>query len=114
VPAVALSRAGTRVVESGLDEENVAASAWQRLKALPDPRSPQGDLPVPGRSVSCAPATTTTPPAGPTIALARERTESARSAPSFHVELALERVDDRFAPLPGRSPLTWQTWRSAR
>jgi len=42
VPAVALSRAGARVVESGPDGENLAASAWQRLEALPDPRSPQG------------------------------------------------------------------------
>ena len=38
MPAVALSR----VVESGPDEENLAAGAWRRLEALPDPRSPQG------------------------------------------------------------------------
>jgi predicted transposase YbfD/YdcC len=38
---VALSRAGARVVESGPDGEGLAASAWQRLEALPDPRSPQ-------------------------------------------------------------------------
>jgi predicted transposase YbfD/YdcC len=38
VPAVPLSRAGARVVESG----NLAAGTWQRLEALPDPRSPQG------------------------------------------------------------------------
>jgi len=42
VPAVALSRVGARVVESGPAEENLAAGAWQRLEALPDPRSPQG------------------------------------------------------------------------
>jgi predicted transposase YbfD/YdcC len=41
---VALSRAGARVVESGPDGENLAASAWQRLEALPDPRSPQGRI----------------------------------------------------------------------
>jgi predicted transposase YbfD/YdcC len=40
VPAVALSRAGARVVESG----NLAAGTWQRLEALPDPRSPQGRI----------------------------------------------------------------------
>jgi predicted transposase YbfD/YdcC len=44
VPAVALSRAGARVVESGPDGENLAAGAWQRLEALPDPRSPQGRI----------------------------------------------------------------------
>jgi predicted transposase YbfD/YdcC len=44
VPAVALSRAGARVVESGPDGENLTASAWQRLEALPDPRSPQGRI----------------------------------------------------------------------
>jgi predicted transposase YbfD/YdcC len=41
---VALSRAGARVVESGPDGENLTASAWQRLEALPDPRSPQGRI----------------------------------------------------------------------
>jgi len=44
VPAVALSRAGARVVESGPEGENLAASTWQRLEALPDPRSPQGRI----------------------------------------------------------------------
>jgi hypothetical protein len=44
VPAVALSRAGARVAESGPDGENRAADAWQRLEALPDPRSPQGRI----------------------------------------------------------------------
>ena len=44
MPAVALSRAGARVVESGPDGENLAADAWQRLEALPDPRSPQGRI----------------------------------------------------------------------
>jgi predicted transposase YbfD/YdcC len=44
VPAVALSRAGARVVESGPAGENLAAGTWQRLEALPDPRSPQGRI----------------------------------------------------------------------
>jgi len=44
VPAVALSRAGARVVESGPDGQDLAASAWQRLEALPDPRSAQGRI----------------------------------------------------------------------
>ena len=44
MPAVALSRAGARVVESGPDGENLAAGTWQRLEALPDPRSPQGRI----------------------------------------------------------------------
>jgi predicted transposase YbfD/YdcC len=41
---VALSRAGARVVESGPGGQDLAASAWQRLEALPDPRSPQGRI----------------------------------------------------------------------
>src|SRR5258708_670581 len=44
MPAVALSRVGACVVESGPDGENLAAGAWQRLEALPDPRSPQGRI----------------------------------------------------------------------
>ena len=44
MPAVALSCAGARVVESGPDGENLAAGTWQRLEALPDPRSPQGRI----------------------------------------------------------------------
>jgi predicted transposase YbfD/YdcC len=44
VPAVALSRAGARVVESGPDGESLATGAWQRLEALPDPRSAQGRI----------------------------------------------------------------------
>jgi predicted transposase YbfD/YdcC len=44
VPAVALSRAGARAVESGPEGENLAAGTWQRLEALPDPRSPQGRI----------------------------------------------------------------------
>jgi predicted transposase YbfD/YdcC len=44
VPAVALSRAGARVVESGPGGQDLAASTWQRLEALPDPRSPQGRI----------------------------------------------------------------------
>ena len=42
MPAVALSRAGARVVESGPGGQDLAADAWQRLEALPDPRSPRG------------------------------------------------------------------------
>jgi predicted transposase YbfD/YdcC len=41
---VALSRAGARVVESGPDGQDLAASAWHRLETLPDPRSPQGRI----------------------------------------------------------------------
>ena len=44
MPAVALSRVGARVVESGPGGEDLAASTWQRLEALPDPRSPQGRI----------------------------------------------------------------------
>ena len=33
-----------RVAGSGPDGENLAASTWQRLEALPDPRSPQGRI----------------------------------------------------------------------
>jgi len=42
VPALSLSRVGARVVESGADGVGLPAGAWQRLEALPDPRSPQG------------------------------------------------------------------------
>src|SRR3984957_7355385 len=42
--AVALTSAGARLVECGPDGENLAAGAWQRLEALPDPRSPQGRI----------------------------------------------------------------------
>ena len=44
MPAVALSRVGARVVESGPGGQDLAAEAWQRLEALPDPRSPQGRI----------------------------------------------------------------------
>ena len=44
MPAVALSRVGARVVESGPGGEDLAAGAWQRLEALPDPRSRQGRI----------------------------------------------------------------------
>ena len=44
MPAVALSRVGARVVESGPDGQELAAGAWQRLEALPDPRSPRGRI----------------------------------------------------------------------
>jgi len=33
-----------RVVESGPDGDDLAPSAWQRLEALPDPRSPRGRI----------------------------------------------------------------------
>src|SRR6266704_5133384 len=42
MPAMALSRVAARAVESSPDGENLAAGAWQRLEALPDPRSRQG------------------------------------------------------------------------
>src|SRR6516225_5186533 len=43
MPAMALSRVGARVVESGPDGgQDLAAGAWQRLEALPDPRSRRG------------------------------------------------------------------------
>jgi len=42
MPAVSLSRVGARVVESGPDGQELAAGAWQKLEALPDPRSPRG------------------------------------------------------------------------
>jgi predicted transposase YbfD/YdcC len=44
MPAVALSRVGARVVESGRGGQDLAEGAWQRLEALPDPRSPQGRI----------------------------------------------------------------------
>jgi predicted transposase YbfD/YdcC len=44
MPAMALSRVAARVVESGPDGGNLAPGAWQRLQALPDPRSPQGRI----------------------------------------------------------------------
>ena len=44
MPAVALSRVGARVVEAGPGGEDLAADTWQRLEALPDPRSPQGRI----------------------------------------------------------------------
>src|SRR6266576_4442348 len=43
MPALALSRLGARVVESGPGGgQDLAPSAWQRLETLPDPRSPRG------------------------------------------------------------------------
>src|SRR5436190_16584807 len=44
MPAVALSRVGARVVESGPDGQRLAAGTWQRLEALPDPRSRRGRI----------------------------------------------------------------------
>ena len=43
MPAMALSRVGARVVESGPGGgQELAADTWQRLEALPDPRSRRG------------------------------------------------------------------------
>jgi predicted transposase YbfD/YdcC len=42
MPAMALSRVGARMVESGPDGQELAAGTWQKLEALPDPRSPRG------------------------------------------------------------------------
>ena len=44
MPAMALSRVGARVVESGPGGRGLSAGAWQRLEALPDPRSPRGRI----------------------------------------------------------------------
>ena len=44
MPALALSRVGARVVESGPGGEDLAAGTWQRLETLPDPRSPRGRI----------------------------------------------------------------------
>jgi predicted transposase YbfD/YdcC len=44
VPALALSRAAARAVESGPGGESLAADVWRRLEALPDPRSPRGRI----------------------------------------------------------------------
>src|SRR5580693_7796037 len=44
MPAMALSRVAARAVESGPDGQNLAAGAWQRLEALPDPPPPQGRI----------------------------------------------------------------------
>jgi integrase len=44
VPAVSLSRVGARVAGSGPGGEDLATGTWQRLEALPDPRSPQGQI----------------------------------------------------------------------
>jgi predicted transposase YbfD/YdcC len=44
MPALALSRVGARVVESGPGGQVLAAGTWQKLEALPDPRSPRGRI----------------------------------------------------------------------
>ena len=45
MPALALSRVGARVVESGPGgSQELAAGTWQKLEALPDPRSPRGRI----------------------------------------------------------------------
>src|ERR1700720_425886 len=44
MPAMELARVASRAVESGPDGGNLALGAWQRLEALPDPRSPQGRI----------------------------------------------------------------------
>jgi hypothetical protein len=68
MPALALSRVGALVVESGPDGESLAAGTWQRLEALPDPPgllysggnsclkiSSRHNLMITGRAVSVAP-----------------------------------------------------------
>src|SRR5580704_13601052 len=43
MPAMALSRVGASVVQSGPGgSQELAARTWQKLEALPDPRSPRG------------------------------------------------------------------------
>jgi predicted transposase YbfD/YdcC len=44
MPAMALSRVAARAVESGPGGQDLATGTWQRLEALPDPRSPQGRI----------------------------------------------------------------------
>jgi predicted transposase YbfD/YdcC len=44
MPAVALSRVGARVVQSGPGGQDLAPGTWQRLEELPDPRSPRGRI----------------------------------------------------------------------
>src|ERR1700685_4441616 len=44
MPAMALARVAARAVESGPAGGTLAPGAWQRLEALPDPRSPQGRI----------------------------------------------------------------------
>jgi hypothetical protein len=39
MPAMALSRAGARVVESGPGGQDLPADAWQQLEALPGPNA---------------------------------------------------------------------------
>src|SRR6266852_11973 len=44
MPAVALSRVGARVVQSGPGGQDLVPGTWQRLEELPDPRSPRGRI----------------------------------------------------------------------
>jgi predicted transposase YbfD/YdcC len=44
MPAMALSRVAARAVESGPGGQDLGTGTWQRLEALPDPRSPQGRI----------------------------------------------------------------------
>jgi hypothetical protein len=45
MPAMALSRVGASVVQSGPGgSQELAARTWQKLEALPDPRSPRGRI----------------------------------------------------------------------
>jgi predicted transposase YbfD/YdcC len=44
MPAMALSRVAARAVESGPGGQDLDTGTWQRLEALPDPRSPQGRI----------------------------------------------------------------------
>jgi hypothetical protein len=43
-PPVAILAAAARVVESGSGGQDLAAGTWQRLEALPDPRSRKGRI----------------------------------------------------------------------
>src|SRR5271155_5820518 len=45
MPAMALSRVGARMVQSGPGgSQELAAGTWRKLEALPAPRSPQGRI----------------------------------------------------------------------
>src|ERR1700683_1325510 len=45
MPAMALSRVGARMVQSGPGgSQELAAGTWQKLEGLPDPRSPRGRI----------------------------------------------------------------------
>jgi hypothetical protein len=50
----------SRVVESGSGGQDLPVPAWQRLEALPDPRSPQGRMRDHGSSLTGGPRTSPT------------------------------------------------------